>query len=115
MPGGQPQPQGANPPRVFPTKAIRIVSLAPALSEKSASAASNIPSADDVDGQNASGQTLPGEDAWRTQAGLLQLLSMLGDQAGFDETDLEEDEWENVETGDEDDFSDEEANDDQEA
>jgi hypothetical protein len=54
-----------------------------------------------IKGQDGSSQTLPGEDAWRAQAGLVQLLSMLGEQAGFEETDVEEDEWESVDEGDE--------------
>ncbi|CAG8928365.1 unnamed protein product [Penicillium salamii] len=99
-PGGQPPQQGVNPPRVFPTKAIRIVSLAPDLSNKSGPTSTK-PSTEEVDVEDDSGRTIPGEDAWRTQAGLLQLLSMLGDQAGFEETDLEEDEWESVDEGDE--------------
>lgn len=86
--------------------------MAPGVSDKSGSVTSNIPSAEDLDLQDAPGQTLPGEDGWRRQAGLLQLLSMLGDQAGFDETDLEEDEWESVDEDDEED-EDQQTNDDQ--
>lgn len=51
---------------------------------------------------------LPSEDASRTQAGLLQLLSMLGEEADFEQSDSE-DEWESMdEDGDGD--EDEEAN-----
>lgn len=74
--------------------------MAPDLSNKSGPTSTK-PSTEEVDVEDDSGRTIPGEDAWRTQAGLLQLLSMLGDQAGFEETDLEEDEWESVDEGDE--------------
>lgn len=52
------------------------------------------------------GPNLPSEDPSRTQAGLLQLLSMLGEEADFDQSDSE-DEWESM---DEDEDEDEEDN-----
>ncbi|CAG7920528.1 unnamed protein product [Penicillium olsonii] len=104
-PRGHPPQVGTNPPRVFPTKAIRIVSLAPDLSTKSGSASTK-GAPEDPEVEDDLRRSLPGEDSWRTQAGLLQLLSMLGDQAGLDESDLEGDEWESVDEHD--DYEDEE-------
>ncbi|KAJ5365177.1 hypothetical protein N7517_008063 [Penicillium concentricum] len=96
IPGGVP-PQGRNLPRVFPTKVIRILSLAPDLTNKPPSASSDTdePSAAGIGGLGGSGPNLPSEDAWRTQAGLLQLLSMLGDEVDFEQSDGE-DEWESI-------------------
>lgn len=48
----------------------------------------------DSGGLGNSGPNLPSEDAWRTQAGLLQLLSMLGEEADL-QSDVE-DEWESM-------------------
>ncbi|KAJ5207332.1 hypothetical protein N7491_002035 [Penicillium cf. griseofulvum] len=97
VPGGAPPPQGRDLPRVFPTKVIRILSLAPDLSNKSSSASGDTddnPTADSG-GLGGPGSNLPFEDAWRTQAGLLQLLSMLGEEADFEQSDGE-DEWESI-------------------
>ncbi|KAJ5788243.1 hypothetical protein N7457_003233 [Penicillium paradoxum] len=95
--GGVLPPHGGGIPRVFPTKVIRIVSLAPNLSDEASGS-------DDTtgEGQASSGPNLPTEDTWRTQAGLLQLLSMLGDDADVDQSDGE-DEWESM-NEDEDDY-----------
>ncbi|OQD92342.1 hypothetical protein PENSOL_c042G01365 [Penicillium solitum] len=97
VPGGAPPPQGRNLPRVFPTKVIRIVSLAP-----------NLPNnTDGVSNLNngipgGPGPNMPPEDASHSQAGLLQLLRMLGEEADFEQSDSE-DEWESMdEDGDED-------------
>ncbi|KAJ5696198.1 hypothetical protein N7455_000909 [Penicillium solitum] len=97
VPGGAPPPQGRNLPRVFPTKVIRIVSLAP-----------NLPNnTDGVSNLNngipgGPGPNMPSEDASHSQAGLLQLLRMLGEEADFEQSDSE-DEWESMdEDGDED-------------
>lgn len=49
---------------------------------------------------------MPSEDASHTQAGLLQLLRMLGEEADFEQSDSE-DEWESM---DEDEDEDEEGN-----
>lgn len=61
-----------------------------------------------VEGQEGTSQTLPGTEAWPAQAALLQLLSMLGEQADFEESDVEEDEWESVGEGDEEEEEEEE-------
>lgn len=70
--------------RIFPTKAIRIVSLAPDLSsDKPIEAeAAELPPPQEPDPQS--------EEHWRSQAALLQLVTMLGDDFG-EEEDSEED------------------------
>ncbi|KAJ5502954.1 hypothetical protein N7463_005828 [Penicillium fimorum] len=94
IPSGAPPPQGRDLPRVFPTKVIRILSLAPNLSSESPSASDDTdePLAAGSGGFGGSGPNMPSEDAWRTQAGLLQLLSMLGDEVDLEQSDGE-DEW----------------------
>ncbi|CAI7577767.1 unnamed protein product [Penicillium palitans] len=97
VPGGAPPPQGRALPRVFPTKVIRVLSLAPNLSNESSSASGGT---DEVSTSNngvlgGPGPNLPSEDAARTQAGLLTLLSMLGEEADFEQSDSG-DEWESM-------------------
>ncbi|GKZ68534.1 hypothetical protein AnigIFM60653_003468 [Aspergillus niger] len=94
--------QDEGPARIFPTKAIRIVSLAPDLSD-----GKSVP----IDDQQATGDGLwsseprqrRAEDTWRSQAGLLQLVSLLGDELDDeDEAEMEalamenEEEWEDL-------------------
>ncbi|KAE8319404.1 hypothetical protein BDV41DRAFT_560137 [Aspergillus transmontanensis] len=91
LPGdAAPQEQEAHT-RLFPTKAIRVVSLAPDLSNDKSS------SADTAQGTTAMDYSSP--EAWRSpaQTGLLQLVSMLGN-----ELDDFDDELEIMETGDDD-------------
>ncbi|CAI7638158.1 unnamed protein product [Penicillium glandicola] len=99
-----PPPQGRDLPRVFHTKVIRIISLAPNLSETSSSASDGTDKPSTVANGvlSGSGPNLPTEDAWRTQAGLLQLLAMLGDEADLEQSDGE-DEWESMDEDEEDD------------
>ncbi|KAL4889222.1 hypothetical protein BDV59DRAFT_195892 [Aspergillus ambiguus] len=88
----QPNPNGPRddgPARIFPTKAIRIISLAPNFTKKSSS---------------TSGE----EDVWHSdpyrpraddmQAGLLRLVSMLGEQFGEEEDEAEEENSVEIET-----------------
>ncbi|PLN80203.1 hypothetical protein BDW42DRAFT_171410 [Aspergillus taichungensis] len=93
LPGGQP-PRQDNAARIFPTKAIRIVNLAPELSNKSDSPSD----ADQAQNQSTEGggpQNPPAEEIWRSQAGLLQLINMLGGEFGeLEEEDEGEDELE---------------------
>ncbi|KAJ6151505.1 hypothetical protein N7470_007102 [Penicillium chermesinum] len=94
IPGDLPagQRQNDNPARIFPTKAIRIVSLAPDLSRKPSPSSSttntreqSAPTDDDF-----LDPTHPlGDEAWRSQAALLELVSMLQDD--FDDVDDEGD------------------------
>ncbi|PYH96123.1 hypothetical protein BO71DRAFT_321588 [Aspergillus ellipticus CBS 707.79] len=83
-------PQQERPARIFPTKVIRIVSLAPDLSTKSAST-SNV---DEPQDQRATGGGLwdPGQQNSQpneiSPAGLLQLVSLLGDE--FEEEEEED-------------------------
>lgn len=109
---GDGQPRGG-PARIFPTKAIRIVNLAPELSDKKGSSASN---ADTHRDPARTGGFLqpPGDDVWRSQAGLLQLVTMLRDEFGDEDDDEEGDgpgvmvtdgddgEWEDEDDGDDD-------------
>ncbi|OGE52708.1 hypothetical protein PENARI_c009G02671 [Penicillium arizonense] len=103
QPGGIPAAPGANPARVFPTKAIRIVSLAPDLVNKATPISHDgaDPSAS-TEGTQSPSQNPPGQGTFGTQAGLLQLLSLLRDEV-MEEADFEEfaegeldDEWESV-------------------
>ncbi|KAK1142980.1 hypothetical protein N8T08_007221 [Aspergillus melleus] len=76
--------------RIFPTKAIRIVSLAPDLSEKPSGATDAGESTPDATQMNdgsfhAERQHPPADEFWRSQAGLLQLVSMIGGEFGEDE------------------------------
>ncbi|KAG2411726.1 hypothetical protein HFD88_009282 [Aspergillus terreus] len=82
LPGGPQQQDG--PARIFPTKAIRIVSLAPDFSNKTAS------DSNDESGLWTSEQPRPAAD--HMQAGLLRLVSMLGEQFGEEEEEEEEEE-----------------------
>ncbi|KAJ5620386.1 hypothetical protein N7510_004370 [Penicillium lagena] len=73
IPGDILPPERENAPRIFPTKVIRIISLAPDLSNNKTHSSGN--------------PMLPNEDPfshwpnWRTETGLFQLISMLGDEA----------------------------------
>lgn len=87
-----PPQQRNGPARIFPTKAIRIISLAPDLS--------NNKSDDNTSADTAStGGFLwdpnhshpPTDEVWRSQAGLLQLISMLRDEFGEDEEEEDDD------------------------
>ncbi|KAF7594504.1 tRNA pseudouridine synthase 1 [Aspergillus hancockii] len=103
IPGDIPQQQREGAARIFPTKAIRIVNLAPDLSNKSSSNSK----ADKPQESTATGEGLwdpdqryqPPDAIWHSQAGLLHLVSMLGE--GFigevdegEEEDEEEDDEE---------------------
>lgn len=105
VPGGIP---GGEIPRVFPTKVIRILSLAPNLSKQSsASGDTDEPSAVDSASLGGPGPNLPSSDAWRTQAGLLQLLSVLSNETDLEQSDGE-DEWESMDEDEEEDEEEEE-------
>ncbi|PYI05667.1 hypothetical protein BO78DRAFT_397973 [Aspergillus sclerotiicarbonarius CBS 121057] len=115
VPGDAPQDQHEGPARIFPTKAIRIVSLAPDLSNRKSASNSNVEEPQD---QRATGgglwdseqQQPRAEDTWRSQAGLLQLVSLLGD-----ELDEEEDEFEAMDVdGDGDEWEDADEDEDEE-
>ncbi|KAJ5159374.1 uncharacterized protein N7482_006378 [Penicillium canariense] len=82
LPGGIPPPQHEHPARIFPTKAIRIVSLAPDISN-SKSASAPLSGTHFLEGpmsraQSGSGQ--PTDETFQSQAALLQLVSLLGDE-----------------------------------
>ncbi|KAJ5770594.1 uncharacterized protein N7511_002645 [Penicillium nucicola] len=103
-PSDIPAAPGANRARVFPTKAIRIVSLAPDLINKAT------PSSSTEDTQNPSQDPL-GQGTFDTQAGLIQLLSMLREEALNDADfegsfDGESEEWESVDENDEEEYDD---------
>jgi hypothetical protein len=83
VPGGAPPPQRQNVARIFPTKTIRIVSLAPDL--HNATPDNKNPEESGRESPSRSEPTV--EELWRSQAGLLQLVSMLGDEFGEEEDD----------------------------
>ncbi|KAJ5146667.1 hypothetical protein N7526_000019 [Penicillium atrosanguineum] len=87
IPGGAPPPQRQNVARIFPTKTIRIVSLAPDLSKCkfTTSSESEDPEESNLESPNRSDPAVEG--IWRSQAGLLQLFSMLGDEFGEQDDD----------------------------
>ncbi|KAJ5110397.1 hypothetical protein N7532_000932 [Penicillium argentinense] len=89
LPGGV--QHNDNPARIFPTKAIRVVSLAPDLPGVTSKSNSDTPSSTTADGlfDPESQDRPPADEIWRSQAGLLQLLSMLGDEFGEEEDDDE--------------------------
>ncbi|CEJ57935.1 hypothetical protein PMG11_06610 [Penicillium brasilianum] len=93
VPGSNPTPPHEIPARIFPTKAIRIVSLAPEISStKSAEAGElgSIPKARSGPGQ-------PTDQMWQSQAALLQLVSLLGDEPGeWEDQEAAEDEEDEV-------------------
>lgn len=86
-----------NPARIFPTKAIRILSLAPDIGS-SESAAVCLGRNCESESPTPKARSGPGQltdQMWQSQAALLQLVSLLGDEPG---------EWEDQEAaeGDED-------------
>ncbi|KAJ5205085.1 uncharacterized protein N7498_005964 [Penicillium cinerascens] len=87
VPGRAPLPQHENLGRIFPTKAIRIVTLAPDLSKGRCFIASetDTPEESTRTTSNQSGPLV--EEIWHSQAGLLQLVSMLGDEFGGEDDD----------------------------
>ncbi|GLI81065.1 hypothetical protein PoHVEF18_009434 [Penicillium ochrochloron] len=89
IPGSDSIPRRQNPARIFPTKAIRIVSLAPDISSSKSGRDlefdSPIPKARSGPGQ-------PTDQMWQSQAALLQLVSLLSDDPG---------EWEDNEAAEE--------------
>ncbi|KAJ6016311.1 hypothetical protein N7540_010902 [Penicillium herquei] len=124
IPGDLAQQQHDNPARIFPTKAIRIVSLAPNLGGNLSSRSNTTtPEHPGVTSDDSTDPTRPlPDDAWRSQAGLLALISMLQDDVEDDEigdiliddlqgADIPDPEWEDIEDGDED--EDEEDDDEQ--
>lgn len=116
LPGGN-APRHDNAARIFPTKAIRIVNLAPDLSNKSDSPSD----ADQAQSQTREGggpNHPPADEIWRSQAGLLQLINMLGGEFGeLEEEDEGEDELEALfpdAQGESDEWEDEDDDDDHE-
>jgi uncharacterized surface protein with fasciclin (FAS1) repeats len=112
MPGGAPAPQHENLARIFPTKAIRIVTLAPSLSEGKSSPTFDSKNPEASNSSTSNQSDPPVEEIWRSQAGLLQLVSMLGDEFGGEDDDEDhevrvfvpdlqdddiDDQWENLE------------------
>ncbi|KGO39665.1 hypothetical protein PEX1_093000 [Penicillium expansum] len=95
IPGGTPPPQGRGIPRIFPIKVIRILSLAPNLSDKSSSASGDTDQPSAVDGLGGPALTLQSEGTWHPQDSLLQLIAMLGEDADLEQSDSE-DEWESM-------------------
>ncbi|KAJ5126464.1 hypothetical protein N7448_007243 [Penicillium atrosanguineum] len=85
--GRRSPPQRQNVARIFPTKTIRIVSLAPDLSKCkfTTSSESEDPEESNLESPNRSDPAVEG--IWRSQAGLLQLFSMLGDEFGEQDDD----------------------------
>ncbi|KAJ5758814.1 hypothetical protein N7520_005970 [Penicillium odoratum] len=82
IPGDVSRQQHESPARIFPTKAVRIISLSPHLASNPASPSSSTPE------QSTEGDDEPHphpDDLWRSQAGLLELINMLQDE--FDEDD----------------------------
>lgn len=84
IPGDAPPPPHENPARIFPTKTIRIITLAPDLnSSKSSSAASE-------GGSEPNPDQPPAEEIWRSHAPLLQLVSMLENEFEGEDGDEED-------------------------
>lgn len=93
IPGDLPAAHHENPARIFPTKAIRIVSLAPNLSRRpspSSSASNTREQSAATDDDFFDPENPLGDEAWRSQAALLELVSMLQDD--FDDVDADPDE-----------------------
>lgn len=87
---GVPPPQHDNPARIFTTKAIRVVSLAPGLSSDQSGSCLETPESVRSPVSDAPDADQPGpqtDEVWRSQAGLLQLVSMLRDDFGAEEND----------------------------
>lgn len=72
----------AHPARIFPTKDIRIVSLAPDLdnSEPTATSSGHDRASESLTPRARSGPGQPTDQMWQSQAALLQLVSLLGDE-----------------------------------
>ncbi|KAL2823584.1 hypothetical protein BDW59DRAFT_96637 [Aspergillus cavernicola] len=98
-PDGVPPQQEEGPARIFPTKTIRIISLAPDASVvESANPDGNpaqVPSEVSEGLWETNRHSAPAEEIVRSQA-LLQLLSMLRDEYGDVEGDESDDAWEDV-------------------
>ncbi|KAJ6121255.1 hypothetical protein N7512_003720 [Penicillium capsulatum] len=109
LPAGVPRPQHDNPARIFPTKAIRVVNLAPSLSNEQSQPAREPAESPAPDAPDLNQPGPAADEIWRSQAGLLQLVSMLQDEFGDEEhdelwataTDFHDDdgEWEDEEEG----------------
>ncbi|RAL08944.1 F-box protein [Aspergillus homomorphus CBS 101889] len=91
IPGVPPLPADQGPARIFPTKAIRVLSLAPIFNSKTLSADSNT---DEAQGSTSAGRSLwdsdqapPGVDEITISPALIGMITMLGE-------DLEEEEEE---------------------
>ncbi|KAA8647987.1 hypothetical protein EYZ11_004218 [Aspergillus tanneri] len=92
-----PQEQHNARARIFPTKTIRIVSLAPDLSVEAEHARESPVADEGLDHQGS--QRQPAGGIWRSQLGMLQLVSMLGnefqdvdDELGLETDDEDDDE-----------------------
>ncbi|KAJ5924091.1 hypothetical protein N7466_008278 [Penicillium verhagenii] len=88
IPGQATQQQHENPARIFPTKAIRIVSLSPNISSNPTSPSNTSPERPTGIGNETDTHPHP-DDLWRSQAGLLELIHMLRDE--FEDDDDEPD------------------------
>ncbi|KAJ5925266.1 hypothetical protein N7454_007905 [Penicillium verhagenii] len=86
IPGQATQQQHENPARIFPTKAIRIVSLSPNISSNPTSPSNTSPERPTGIGNETDTHPQP-EDLWRSQAGLLELVNMLQDEFEEDDDD----------------------------
>lgn len=82
IPGGDTPPQRQNVARIFPTKTIRIISLAPDLSGRKFSTINESEDPEDLNRESPNRSEPAVEEVWRSQAGLLQLFSMFGDELG---------------------------------
>lgn len=100
------------PGTIFPTKAIRIINLAPRLpNDQSASGPENADAPKEGDQENPYENNPAPQDFFTSQSGLLQLIRMLGNHLGADiehhdhhvgeylfaEDSGDEDEWEDEE------------------
>ncbi|KAJ5570993.1 hypothetical protein N7535_004653 [Penicillium sp. DV-2018c] len=81
MAGGPAAPHGGAPPRVFPTKVIRILSLTPNLNPNYNANASSTGGGKAQSTHHTHGRNKPPEKPFDPQAGLLSLFSMFGSQA----------------------------------
>ncbi|KGO73807.1 hypothetical protein PITC_035230 [Penicillium italicum] len=96
VPDGIPPPQDRGIPRIFSTKVIRILSLSPNLSDKSSSVPGDPNQSSTADSIGGPAPNLQSQIALHAQDGLLQLLTMLGEEANLYQSESE-DEWESME------------------
>ncbi|KAJ5676452.1 uncharacterized protein N7477_002085 [Penicillium maclennaniae] len=91
IPGDAPPPQHQNVGRIFPSKTIRIVSLAPDLPEGKFPAINEHEYQEEISCESLNRSDPAVGEVWRAQAGLLQLFSIFGNEFGEEHDDDDHD------------------------